>query len=143
MTGTAAPVIAVAAVLSLTDATSVTVAMRGVAAKIIFDPREEFTKGDNPLSILYHGTKWRSAVGYTMAIIQIINLGLQAGLLTLLLQSLAYHVNESSVRLAITLPVVGVGLLALTGIVILLMKGRADAAIRRTSTQLERLDGNA
>jgi hypothetical protein len=140
VTGTAAPIIAVAAVLSLTDATSAIVATRAKVARIIFDPREEFTKGDNPLSILYHGTNRRAAVGYAMTGIQVINLGLQAWLLALSLLSIAYQVNESTIQLAITIPVLGVGLLALTGTVMLLSKGRADTAIRRTNTELGHQD---
>jgi hypothetical protein len=130
-----------AAVLSLTDATSAAVAMRAETAKIVFDPQYELVKGDNPLSNLYRGTNRRSAVGYVMAGIQVINLGLQAWLLALSLLSIAYQVNESTVKLAITIPVVGMGLLALTGIVMLRIKGSADAAIRRTNTRLGRLSG--
>jgi len=142
VTGTAAPVIAVAAVLSLTDAMSGTATIRTEATKFIFDddPLGEITKGDL-LSILYHATNRRSTVGYVMALIQVINLGLQAWLLTLSLLSIAYQVNESTVLLAIRIPVLGVGLLALTGIVMLVTKRRADAAIRRTRRELRRRHG--
>lgn len=117
--------------------------MRTEATKFIFDddPLGEFTRGD-PLSILYHNTNRRSTVGYVMAGIQVINLCLQALLLTLSLLSIAYQVNESAAQLAITIPVLGVGLLALTGIVMLLTKRRADAAIRQTRIELRRRRGH-
>jgi hypothetical protein len=111
LTGTAAPVIALAAIVSLRDVLNDTRAMANVSDELKAEYSEE------KLAKTWRYTDRRARVGMVQWGVQMGNLCLQALLLAISLLSVAWQRNVFPVWIAVAAPTVGVLLLAEAGIV--------------------------
>jgi hypothetical protein len=124
ITGSAAPVVALAAIVSLRDVLTDSNPMADVGDELIKlndGQNAKFTLEEKLDKIWRYNARW-ARVGIVQWGAQMSNLGLQALLLTISLLSIAWQRNVFPVWIAVAAPTVGVLLLAGTGIVMVIAK---------------------
>ena len=145
VTGTAGPVIALAAIVSLTDAGNqsreLVASVRRIAYQWYSDPqnRPQLDALGTPLDALIKRTERRAGQVHWCAIMLALIVAVQALFLGISLLSIAYHRNVLPVWLSVLIPVSSVLLLALTARVQVVAASAVRDDISRTSLELRQV----
>jgi hypothetical protein len=132
VTGSAAPVIALAAIISARDIAHDIGAITDPVGQLMAD----HVRGPKLQQALSYHQRW-AWVGYAQWLAQLVNICLQALLLTVSLLSIAYQRNVFPVWIGVALTVGGVVLLAVTGVGMLAARQLAAAQLANITGRIQ------
>jgi hypothetical protein len=132
VTGSTAPVVALAAIISARDIAHDT----GVITDPVGEMVAAHVTGSKMERAYGYYRRW-ALVGYAQWLAQLVNIVLQALLLTVSLLSIAYQRNVFPIWIGVTVAVGGVGLLAVTGVGIWAARQLAGAQLANITGRVQ------